>query len=294
MTPTDAITLLRTYNKWRRGDESIEQPHPTEIGVAIDTLCITVQSIDKSTPDEPEQVKCGTTHYAGCACHEQGWKNKWMAAVEMAAYASLERDGAIKERNQLARWKQEHLTVESWWNEIDKAVRNHPDTILGDTIAHTALRFIRERDEARSELEREQIRLAACSVIALADTPESAVEARKMHPDYHSASADDVARRVDECMKLRNQLGLAKILLMHAAYGVITGCGNSYVNAWAEQWLDHAASLGAYPKDGPFIGGRKEVIEAFGEWLDENGGLPDFPNSPHWLKRMGISTSTPI
>lgn len=52
----------------------------------------------------------------------------------------------IQERDQLARCKQEHLTVESWWNEIDKAVREHPDTILGDTIAHTALRFIRERD----------------------------------------------------------------------------------------------------------------------------------------------------
>lgn len=52
-----------------------------------------------------------------------------------------------RERDQLARWKKEQLTVESWWKEIDTAVRNHPDTILGDTIAHTALRFIRERDE---------------------------------------------------------------------------------------------------------------------------------------------------
>ena len=41
---------------------------------------------------EPEQEKCGTTHYAGCACHEQGWENKWKAAIEMAAQAALERD----------------------------------------------------------------------------------------------------------------------------------------------------------------------------------------------------------
>jgi len=41
---------------------------------------------------EPEQEKCGTTHYAGCACHEQGWENKWNAASEMAAQASMERD----------------------------------------------------------------------------------------------------------------------------------------------------------------------------------------------------------
>jgi hypothetical protein len=41
---------------------------------------------------EPEQEKCGTTHYAGCACHEQGWANKWKCAVEMAAQAEVNRD----------------------------------------------------------------------------------------------------------------------------------------------------------------------------------------------------------
>lgn len=30
------------------------------------------------------------THHAGCACHEQGWQNKWEAAVEMAARAENE------------------------------------------------------------------------------------------------------------------------------------------------------------------------------------------------------------
>ena len=41
---------------------------------------------------EHEQEKCGTTHYAGCACHEKGWENKWKCAVEMAARATAERD----------------------------------------------------------------------------------------------------------------------------------------------------------------------------------------------------------
>lgn len=43
---------------------------------------------------EPEHKQCGITHYAGCACHEQGWENKWNAAVEMAALATVERDEA--------------------------------------------------------------------------------------------------------------------------------------------------------------------------------------------------------
>lgn len=43
---------------------------------------------------EPEQQQCGTSHYAGCACHEKGWQNKWQYAVEMAARATVERDEA--------------------------------------------------------------------------------------------------------------------------------------------------------------------------------------------------------
>ena len=57
-----------------------------------------------------------------------------------------------------------------------------------------------EVDALRADLERERMRLAACGVVALSDTPESAARERNMHPDYRSASCDDVARRVDECM----------------------------------------------------------------------------------------------
>ena len=63
-----------------------------------------------------------------------------------------------------------------------------------------------ERDALAAELadlERERMRLAACGVVAMADTPESAAKAREMRDEYRSASCDDVARRVDECMTLR-------------------------------------------------------------------------------------------
>lgn len=65
------------------------------------------------------------------------------------------------------------------------------------------LSLIDRLKKAESELERERIRLAACGVVAMADTPESAAEAREMRDEYRSASCDDVARRVDECMTLR-------------------------------------------------------------------------------------------
>jgi hypothetical protein len=57
--------------------------------------------------------------------------------------------------------------------------------------------------ELEAELERERLRLAACGVVALADTPESAAKARDMHPDFRSASLDDVIRQSDALMTAR-------------------------------------------------------------------------------------------
>ena len=60
--------------------------------------------------------------------------------------------------------------------------------------------------ELREECERLRMQLAACGVVALANTPESAAQARQMHPDYMSASCSDVADAVDREMTLRQQL----------------------------------------------------------------------------------------
>jgi len=55
----------------------------------------------------------------------------------------------------------------------------------------------------KKELERERLRLAACGVVAMADTPESAAKARDICPDFWSASLDDVIRQVDALMEAR-------------------------------------------------------------------------------------------
>ena len=34
-TPTKIIKFLENYNAWRRGDETLEMPHPAEIGANI-------------------------------------------------------------------------------------------------------------------------------------------------------------------------------------------------------------------------------------------------------------------
>lgn len=60
-----------------------------------------------------------------------------------------------------------------------------------------------ELSSLRADLERVSMQLVACGVVAMSDTPDSAKKARAMHPDYESASCDDVKRRVDECIALR-------------------------------------------------------------------------------------------
>lgn len=75
----------------------------------------------------------------------------------------------------------------------------------------------KEITSLRAELERERMRLAACGVVAMANTPESAARARDIHPDYRSASCDDVARAVDSEMSLR-----AELASWQEAFGLLT------------------------------------------------------------------------
>ena len=48
----DHLTLLIAYQKWRRGDESIAQPHPKDIGKALDWAIKELEAVHnpKRTP----------------------------------------------------------------------------------------------------------------------------------------------------------------------------------------------------------------------------------------------------
>lgn len=91
--------------------------------------------------------------------------------------------------------------------------------------------------QGQAENERLQMQLAACGVIALANTPESACEARKMHPDYMSASCSDVANAVDREMKLRTQLAEARELLEESS-DMANGCEDMFLQQRIDAWLE--------------------------------------------------------
>lgn len=69
---------------------------------------------------------------------------------------------------------------------------------------------------------------------------------------------------------------VARVLLIHAVSTIFDGCGNSYACAYTEQWLRHAKALGVY--HGRVIGNIVELKQEWEDWLDENGGLPDWPD----------------
>ena len=73
-------------------------------------------------------------------------------------------------------------------------------------VLHHIATLHAEIESLRVELETERMRLAACGVVALANTPDSAKQAREMLHKYLSASCGDVARMVDENIKLRARI----------------------------------------------------------------------------------------
>ena len=87
------------------------------------------------------------------------------------------------------------------WDAMQEAID------AGDGTLHGAIEYWHEEAlRLRAELETERMRLVACSVIALANTPESAASARDMHPDYQSPYCDDVARAIVREIALRAEL----------------------------------------------------------------------------------------
>ena len=52
MTRKELITFLESYNKWRRGDDTIQQPSPILIGAAIDEAVKLLKSLDKNATNK--------------------------------------------------------------------------------------------------------------------------------------------------------------------------------------------------------------------------------------------------
>lgn len=97
----------------------------------------------------------------------------------------------------------QHQTEAQRLAALLRSRNNNPDGFGLGPICDRAADELLRLNSAHVALERVSMQLFACGVVAMADTPDSAREARAMHPEYESLACDDVKRRVDECIALR-------------------------------------------------------------------------------------------
>ena len=67
------VNFLRTFNRWRRGDTSLEQPSPRVIGQMLDDACDQIERMER----EIESLRDALASYK---CHDKasadgGWAN---------------------------------------------------------------------------------------------------------------------------------------------------------------------------------------------------------------------------
>ena len=53
---TDHLALLIAYQKWRSGDDSIVQPHPKDIGKALDWAIRELEKVKRGPVHNPKRT----------------------------------------------------------------------------------------------------------------------------------------------------------------------------------------------------------------------------------------------
>jgi hypothetical protein len=114
----NTIENLRKYNLWRRGDESIEQPDPKDIGIWIDEICEIAEKLERERNEAQKELS---------SIHQWIDRNHPDGFIDSQTYfQNLER------------------VTDNWYDRLDRL----------EVDAH---RFVRERDEARELLASEKI-----------------------------------------------------------------------------------------------------------------------------------------
>ena len=152
MTPTETATILRQFNEWRRGDETVEQPDPREISEAIDAAVEMIERLEAAESDALEQARLngmGSEREAALMAKLEAAEKSDAESIAMYRKARDERDA------------------------LRAAVRHEADCVEAAKVEIAALRV---------ELETERMRLVACGVVALANTPDSAKQTRENAP----------------------------------------------------------------------------------------------------------------
>lgn len=89
---TETTTILRQFNAWRRGEDSIDQPDPREIGLAIDAAIEMIESAaeDRALCDKLADILTRTANVLKGEpkpLHRHGWHDLPDVAQRLVAAA---------------------------------------------------------------------------------------------------------------------------------------------------------------------------------------------------------------
>jgi hypothetical protein len=110
---TEIIKFLQNYNAWRRGDETLEMPHPAEIGMNIQDAVVILREHDE-LKQRAEQAK-----------------------ADLDQVACARTDGILRESDLQCRLNMERARLK----KIETALKDAISTYFGDDKLVTAERI---------------------------------------------------------------------------------------------------------------------------------------------------------
>jgi len=142
----NTIENLKKYNLWRRGDESIEQPDPKDIGIWIDEICEIAEKLERERDEVRAELslKCQSVTIASGTISDllkkserlekqiEGLNNFANERFDEIQRVRRERDEAMRELENMKETKRELMQMVYGRNWVEQSLR-------------------KERDEARRE-----------------------------------------------------------------------------------------------------------------------------------------------
>jgi hypothetical protein len=94
------VAFLRTFNRWRRGDETLEQPCPEVVGEAINAACDQIERLER----ERDEARAALL-----------WAVEWLDTIT----GRFPEDGSVNEMfAELAKDRLTNTALDAAWDQV--------------------------------------------------------------------------------------------------------------------------------------------------------------------------------
>jgi hypothetical protein len=115
------VRFLRTFNRWRRGDITLEQPSPREVGLAIDAACNEIERLERER-DEERAITFRQADYMDELERERDearaallWAVEWLDTIT----GRFPEDGSVNEMfAELAKDRLTNTALDAAWDQV--------------------------------------------------------------------------------------------------------------------------------------------------------------------------------